>query len=494
MLRVRSICRSVAFVACVGVVAVATALNATPAFAHDGGGHDGRGHGGDDHEHARRPNVPIPLVSGPVTGGKGVPFTVDDISQLPAFGYVQQEYFLQGTARAFTKIGTWTADGEWRAAPSTTAAYKTRIIVRKPADPKRFNGTVFVEWNNVSAGFDAGADWDFGRQELLREGFAYVGVSAQFVGVDGSGGVAGIGPLKKSDPVRYGSLVHPGDSYSYDIFSQAGAALLHPNGVDPLAGLHVERLLAAGESQSAFRMLTYVNAVDPLARVYDGFLIHSRFANAAPLFEGLGGEVPGPTRIRTDLRVPVLQFESETDIVRAYQARQPDNDLFRSWEVAGTSHADLYSVGAAAVSLLGCTVRINEGPEHYVLHAAIHDLNEWARDHDDAPPHSPRIELDANGNVVRDRFGNALGGIRTPQLDVPIATLTGINNETNGFCGLFGETIPFSAATLKSLYPTHADYVAKFDHAAHEARERGFLLRPDVEEMEAIAAAAPIPA
>jgi hypothetical protein len=133
--------------------------------------------------------------------------------------------------------------------------------------------------------------------------------------VDGPGGIAGIGSLKKDDPVRYGSLVHPGDSYSYDIYSQAAAALRHPDGVSPLGGLRPRTLLAAGESQSAFRMVTYVDPVDPLARVYDGFFIHSRFDAGAPISGGPGGDVPAPTRIRTDLRVPVLVFESETGTV-----------------------------------------------------------------------------------------------------------------------------------------------------------------------------------
>ena len=47
-----------------------------------------------------------------------------------------------------------------------------------------------------------------------------------------------------------------------------------------------EHVVAVGESQSAFFLTTYVNAVDPLDRVYDGFLVHSRFGPAAPLDGG----------------------------------------------------------------------------------------------------------------------------------------------------------------------------------------------------------------
>ena len=65
-----------------------------------------------------------------------------------------------------------------------TAAYKTRIFVYRPKNPKKFNGTVVVEWNNVSGGVDSAPDWIQGHVELLREGVAWMGVSAQIVGVE----------------------------------------------------------------------------------------------------------------------------------------------------------------------------------------------------------------------------------------------------------------------------------------------------------------------
>ena len=36
--------------------------------------------------------------------------------------------------------------------------YRTRMIVRRPADPADFNGTVVVEWQNVKAQFDLEAN------------------------------------------------------------------------------------------------------------------------------------------------------------------------------------------------------------------------------------------------------------------------------------------------------------------------------------------------
>ena len=108
-----------------------------------------------------------------------------------------------------------------------------------------------------------------------------MGVSAQIVGVEGGPALVGVIslPLKKVNPARYGSLVHPGDSFSYDMFSQAGQAIRQPSGSEPARRSHIERVIAAGESQSAFRMVTYIDAVHPLAGVYDGFLVHSRGAS-----------------------------------------------------------------------------------------------------------------------------------------------------------------------------------------------------------------------
>ncbi len=50
-----------------------------------------------------------------------------------------------------------------------------------------FNGTVVVEWLNVSGGGDGSPDWFFLHRHLMREGVAWVGVSAQKAGIDGGG-------------------------------------------------------------------------------------------------------------------------------------------------------------------------------------------------------------------------------------------------------------------------------------------------------------------
>jgi hypothetical protein len=159
---------------------------------------------------------------------------------------------MTGTAQAYANVGELGEDGEWAATlAGITAAYKTRILVYRPIDSQQFNGTVIVEWFNVSGGLDAAPDWTSIHTELIREGYAWVGVSAQRVGIEGGGGPFNLS-LKAVDSARYGSLKHPGDSFSYDIFSQAAQAVLDPQGIDPLGGLRPARMIAVGESQSAF--------------------------------------------------------------------------------------------------------------------------------------------------------------------------------------------------------------------------------------------------
>ena len=415
-------------------------------------------------------DVAAPTVSGPVEGGKyGLPFNAMPVRLGDEYGYEEQEYFIEGTATAYQPAGDFTADGKWDVTATTTAPYKTRMIVRRPTDPSKFNGTVVVEWLNVSVAFDSDPDFGFARQALMRDGYAYVGVSVQPNGIVGGGpkiDIPGVDlpPLKEWDPERYGTLTHPGDDYTYDMFSQAGQAVRRPNGVNPFDGLDVQRLMAAGESQSAGRMTTYVNAIQPITDMFDGFLIHSRGGTGAALTSA-GGRMPQNAHIRSDITEPVLQVETETDLLGLgfYGARQPDADLLRTWELAGTAHADQSTVDygvesgrqwdtTTQIDFTDLCGQLNTGPQRFLVRRAIVALNTWIVD-GTPPPNAQVIEVE-NGVIVRDDHGNAVGGIRTPAVDAPISTLTGEPDEGESvICTLFGGTTPFDAAQLVSAVP-----------------------------------------
>jgi Alpha/beta hydrolase domain len=460
--------------------------------------------------------VADPTVTGPIAGAPTLlSSTTFDLAPL---GYVQEEYFLEGTATSYTSATPLSTDGAWVATPGPTAAYKTRVVVRRPTTNAQFNGAVVVEWLNVSGGLDADPDWLFTHAYLLREGYASVAVSAQFVGVEGGSSPLGLNlSLKAVNPARYGTLVHPGDSFSYDIYSQVAQALRHPIGAGIMGGLPVERILATGESQSAFRMVTYVNAVHPIVGLYDGFLIHSRSGGAAPLAQSPQTPVgaPTPSFIRTDVDVPVLTFQTETDVTAlgSHAIRQPDTAQIRLWEVAGTAHGDMYQLGigltdpgptpidvthlsapsAVFGGIITCARPINSGPQQYILSAAVARLDRWVRT-GRAPRSQPLLDTVAGPPValVLDALGNATGGIRTPPLDVPIAVRSGLGQTGGSFCFLFGTTTPFTPATLATLYPTHDRYVSLVRRASRAAVRRGVLLRPDARALRLSAAASTI--
>jgi len=466
----------------------------------------------------RPDGVPVPAVEGPINGGKGAPFVAATIFDLSEKGYVQEEYFVSGTAMAYTSVGPLGEDGVWAVEPGDSAAYRTRILVHRPIASEQFHGTVIVEWLNVSGGLDSAADWIMGHTELIREGYVWVGVSAQFVGVEG--GVSPIGmpsmPLKTMDAERYASLHHPGDSFSYDIFSQAGKLMRSPAGANLVGDVPVEKVIAIGESQSAFRLVTYVNAVHPVADVFDGFFIHSRGGFGTNLADAPQAPiaVPGAARIREDIDVPVMIFQTETDLtmLQSFPTRQPDSEHVRLWEVAGTAHADAYTVVLGATDrgdspdaarlivssspLAGfeCDAPINSGPQHFVLNAALHALHQWVRG-GPPPAHADRIEVNPGPPVaiVRDEHGNALGGIRLPAIEVPTATLSGEGQAGSFFCLLFGSTEPFDVTKLSSLYASHEDYVAAVRASADRNVEAGFLLPVDADLIVAAAEMSVVP-
>ena len=443
-----------------------------------------------------------------VTGGRrGVPANAMPEGLADRHGYVEEERIVSGTATAYTSPTPLTEDGRWSVEPGRRARYRTRILVRRPRDESRFNGTVVVEWLNVTSGRDADPDFGALHPELLGEGYAYVAVSAQVVGVEGGDvrievpGVPreALAPLVEWDPERYGSLDHPGDEFSYDLFSQIGR--LARSGA-PLGGLDVEHVIAVGESQSAGRLMTYVNGVHPLTKAYDGFLIHSRGASGAALNPADDGRAPARLVVRPDVDAPVLQFETETDLTRLrfVEGRQPDDDHVVTWEVAGTAHADRatleyglasgrrWSRAPATFDPDALCGRVNEGPQAPVLRAALRALRAWVVD-DRRPPRAEPIRV-ADGAVVRDENGNALGGVRTPPVDAPIATLSGDGNASSIFCLLFGSTTPLPPARVLALHPAREDYVTNVRRSADAAVAAGFLLDDDAEAMVEAAATA----
>ncbi len=440
---------------------------------------------------------------GPVTVGH----IIEPESALPtglaAHDYVEQEYFASGTAHAFTATSA-PSSGNWTIAPTTSAAYKTRIIVRRPANPAHFSGTVVVEWMNESEG-ESAPDWMYLNPELMDEGDAWVGVSAQALGINGGtpilGSIAGTSAgqgLVQQEPARYGSLHHPGDQYALDIFDQIGLGLRSTSS-HVLGSLHPRHFVAVGESQSAFYLTTFADALEPHGHPFEGIFIHSRGGTAAALSGASITSSSGPSnvRIRTDLGVPVFMFETQTDLIELgyAPAQQPNTNDIRTWEVAGTSHADSYLLGPAS-SVLHCSSAINSGPQHVVAQAAFAAFVRWVVH--GTPPPSPepfRLSSKNPAALALDQNGNVIGGVRTPAVDVPVSTLSGAAPAgTSAICSLFGSTTAFSPQMLASLYGTKTEYISKYTADLDRAIAAGYLLPSERASLLALAQQVQFPA
>jgi Alpha/beta hydrolase domain len=491
--------RAVAVAVLALVLVLASSVNAVAGRSHHRSGRR-------QHSSRPAPSAAVPTVTGPIADPSQIILPLASYP-LSSVGYHESEFLFSGTANAYTNTAPLGSDGDWSLAPASTAPYESRMVVVAPNNPARFSGTVIVEWLNVSASTDAAPDWEYAHDEMLRNGDVYVGISAQAVGINA---------IKAADPTRYGALNSPGDSYSYDIFSQGGMAL-RALAQQILPGLHPHHFIADGESQSASRMTTYVDGVAPLTHVYDAYLIHSRGAAGAAISQAPQPAIASPSVVetRTDQSAPVLTFETETDVVSKifnyYPATQADSKTFRLWEVAGTTHLDsslltlsqtddgswaanqqefaqMFSppITETTAGTFTCTVPFNTGEEKYVMQTAVHDLTLWTQT--GTPPRSmPRFNVNpgTTPSYVLDANGNVTGGLRTPAVDTPVATLSGLAPAgAPGFCILFGQTTPFTAQKLASLYPSHRDFARDWDRSVRRDLQAGYLLPRDAATLQ----------
>jgi hypothetical protein len=487
-------------------------------------------------------NEPNPAVTGPITGGlhgrpwMGTPFNVAD------YGYSEQEYFYSGTAKAYGVNGP-------------PANYETRMLVYRPTDPAKFSGNVIVEWDNVTAQFDIPFDFIWTFPQVLANGDAYVEISAQQAGICGaeltgqhalsieratigdlsldhiSSAVCTPVSLKGWDSERYAPLVDPGDEYSYDIYSQGAEAILHPEGISPLGDLHIKKIIAIGESQSALELDDYITyGADGAAKVFDGFIMDADTHN---------------TSVPASYRVPVLKVWGEESAQPVNSTSGRNNVI---WQVAGAPHVDHEGVstmlqwaesdllseppisvqqeedfqqangnyGQEGPSLSATCAGDTEFPRRYVMDAALTDMETWVETGVPAPSAPPLVftglaqatqePSDVGFNsllpvqyvnfaafgvsplaLVRDADANAIGGLRLPVMNVPVATYFGPT------CLLLGTSIPFLPTVLHQLYPSHAAYVAKIVAATQAAVHERYMTLSDGFDLLQRACASAIP-
>jgi hypothetical protein len=448
---------------------------------------------------------------------------------LAAAGFRETEYIVRGNASIY----------EWTGAPQDAAIsvrdagvpYATRILVRRPVDAARASGLVVVELLNPTGLYDFAPLWGLSWQHFTRRGDVWVGVTVKPVAA---------ATLKRFDPVRYGSLsfgytqspdcrpapaspgtpgagdprLNPADAengLAWDLIAQVGALLRSSSKENPLLDIAPRHLIAAGYSQTGGYAITYANAMHRVLRLGDGSPIYDGYMNAAgsnatPINQcaaPLPAEDPRRTVLPRD--VPFVAAMTESDFHRNPALRRDDSDdpadRFRRYEIAGSGHAGPFAAGvptAADLAIAGfappaeglCIEPRGDYPVGLAFNAIWQQYADWLANA--TPPSSlARIQTDADGQVVRDANGNALGGWRLPQIDLPLAAYAGSgtpredSERARSSCALTGVMRPFDAAKLKELYRNRAEYLRQFNAAVDLAVTERRLTAADGDALKA---------
>jgi hypothetical protein len=434
------------------------------------------------------------------------PSTSPMVPSLAKRGYVEEEHVVRGTADLYGYDDTGATVRRDSGIP-----FVTRILVRRPSDPAAATGDVVIEPLHPSG--DMASAWPRTGRTIVRDGWTWVGVTQD---------VAGLAATKASDPERYAELDIPHVGLGYDIVAQVASLLRGPQ-----SPVDVGHLVMTGASYTGTFQRVFLA---------DGFHARTTRPDGAPAVEGyliqissgsfgIGGynpinpdqervEVGDPRRTIGDHGVPVIELLGEGEAETHLGATRDDSDdpagPYRLYEVPGACHM---SGGEAGHAPLAPTV---EEPSDFPMWAlagkALTNLRDWVVDAT-LPPRAERVrhlasQDDGPGGAApeslpleRDDLGNAVGGVRTPWVDVPIAryfphsTIQG-GGQMAGPPGrpqinmgdIMGCMFRFDAERLRELYGTPGEYQKRFGESLDEAVAGGWIADADVERLTATAA------
>jgi hypothetical protein len=475
----------------------------------------------------RTASVPAPHVSGPLpVTAESRPFLGADHDlppmDLAKFGYVEEEFFVSGTANVYE----WPAAGTL-VVKTPNAPYTTRILVRRPTSSGRFSGSVIVEPLYPARRWDWPMMWGYSHEHFIEHGDAWVGVTLP----------AAIVGLQKFDAARYAPLSFknpapdvpcasgrgsPGttpeieDGLRWDMLSQVGALLKSSVPKRPLNGLRVQALYLTSQGGD---LTTYMNAIHSRAvlangkAVYDGYVAKAPFT-AARINQCATAPPPDdPRHVIKNIGVPVIAIAAQGEVLATRGSRRADSDdsadRYRLYEVAGAGHIDGSAYAgfpaladqAAAGNLQGTAewpfTALCEPPiplldtpiMRVVFDAAFENLDRWVKK-GIAPPKAPRLELKDPGtpqaSIVVDAQGHGIGGVRTPYIDVPAASFA-TNSPGPGTCREMGRRFAFDETRLQELYGTEKSYSARVSQSADRLLKDRWLTEGDARRIKAAA-------
>jgi len=415
-------------------------------------------------------------------------------------GYLEEEYLVSGTADLYGYDDAWET-----VLFRSDVPFTTRLLVRRPADDAVASGDVLLEPLHPS--MDMASAWPRLGQALLKAGWSWIGVTQHPMG---------LAATQASDP-QYADLNVPDAGLGFDILSQV-ATWVRAHG---LPGLRLDHLFMSGASHTGtFQRVFLADGFHQRARrpdggpAVEGYLI--QISSGAFMLGGYhqlheGASVPPAgdrRRVIGPLDVPVIELLSEGEAETNRDARRADSDepgdRYRLYEVPGAAHMSRRDPLSHA--LPETVEEASDFPMPILAGAALRHLRRWAVD-GVAPPHADRLtNLSGEENaprggrgearpLLRDEHANALGGVRTPELDVPIAsyyphsTLIGGGEGRPGFQGdLMGSMTRFSQEKLRSLYGSSEHYRREYDASVSRLADEGWIDEAEAAEWRARAA------
>ncbi|HEX7853528.1 MAG TPA: alpha/beta hydrolase domain-containing protein [Sphingobium sp.] len=410
---------------------------------------------------------------------------------LAAHDYVEEEYFVSGTVAG--------------------QAYRTSLLVRRPADPARFSGLVALETVHVQGALGL---WQTSHDAIFQSGHGWVAIGSQRMGIEG--------PVKMTNPARYAALTVPTadlaaseqataalmqwsqsqsgavptevfavDAVSNAIMTQVGAALKAGAEGGPFGRNPIACLLMGGASQTGGATLNYIKEAHVEARLPDGGPIYDGFLPmAAPGWQAVKGGDAAVIHIYAEGDLILFESIGPEGVVSARPDSDAADDRYRCYEVTGASHLPTRGlVDGTGIPQLGLTLdpgdRFLQIPFAPFAQAAFVNLVDWVRD-GRLPPRARRIEM-AKDEMVRDAFGNAKGGLRSPYVDLPTARY----EPAKYLRHLIGAEMPFPSEQLHELYASRADYLQRFDRGIDALVEARWITLADGETLKTDEAAHP---
>ncbi len=442
-------------------------------------------------------------------------------------GYVEDEYFMSGTANVYEEDAFQNPKVAIADAP-----YTTRLLVRRPARMEKFSGNIVIEVLNATAMIDIDRMWVDTWRFFTRNGDIYIGITSKGQVVDA---------LKRFDPERYAAINWDNPDRSrtpiaeikdnpmlfleeyesglfWDMLIDLARLLRKDGEENPLAGYGPAHLFLTGWSQSGgyiariLHSFAYQPKIEEEGPLFDGYLLAGCGAADAPMNAYSSafrfGQRGIPQGSILGGKEPVIAVNTESENKYAYWYGDFDEPefKFRTWQIPASSHDTAYNLveyyeGYQREDLErlgftnvweGCEGEPMDCPYEPIFHAAFYHLYNWAI-HGIPAPHAPKIKTRIVrkeqacwgffGNFVEnltDALGNAVGGIRHPAVDCATGTYASFSRREDGTIQeMFGNVMPFSPEKLKALYGDLDNYRRLAQESGDRAVAEGYILIED---------------